>query len=164
MNEILSPACLSVRTATPADIPHLVPMINAAYSVESFLEGTRTDAAQLAEAMKKGTILVLASEDDLPRACVYSEFREESGYLGLLAVAPEHQGLGLARVLVEAAEERFRQQGCPAIKIVVLSLRPELLPIYRRFGFVETGTEEFSIPRTLKDGQECHCVVMQKGL
>jgi hypothetical protein len=34
---------LRIRLATEADIPHLVPMINAAFTVETFLEGTRTD-------------------------------------------------------------------------------------------------------------------------
>jgi hypothetical protein len=43
-------------------------------------------------------------------------------------------------------------------------LRPELLPIYRRFGFVETGTEEFTFPRTFKSPTECHCIVMSKQL
>jgi hypothetical protein len=42
--------------------------------------------------------------------------------------------------------------------------RPELLPIYQRFGFVETGTEEFTMSRELKSGQKCHCIVMSKQL
>jgi ribosomal protein S18 acetylase RimI-like enzyme len=139
-------------------------MINAAYSVESFLEGTRTDSAQLAANLKKGTILVMAAEDGRPAACVYTELRGQSGYLGLLAVGPDHQGLGLARLLFEAAEEHFRQQGCTAIEIVVLSLRTELFPIYRRFGFVETGIDTFSVPRALKEGAKCHCVIMTKTI
>jgi hypothetical protein len=46
----------------------------------------------------------------------------------------------------------------------VLSLRPELLPLYRRFGFVESGTEEFNHGRTFREPVECHMVVMSKGL
>jgi len=51
-----------------------------------------------------------------------------------------------------------------AVDISVLSLRPELLPLYRRYGFVETGTEEFHFSRNLRDGAECHCIVMSKPL
>jgi hypothetical protein len=36
--------------------------------------------------------------------------------------------------------------------------------IYRRFGYVETGTEEFIRARPLKDGLGCHCIVMSKKL
>jgi hypothetical protein len=50
------------------------------------------------------------------------------------------------------------------VDILVLSLRPELPPIYRRFGYIETGTEKFSTSRGLKSGAECHCIVMSKKL
>jgi len=50
------------------------------------------------------------------------------------------------------------------VDVKVLSLRPELPPIYRRFGYRETGAEEFKAPRPLKDGVECHCIVMSKSL
>ncbi len=66
--------------------------------------------------------------------------------------------------MVEAAEERLRQQGCKAVDIAVLRLRPELLPLYRRFGYVETGSEEFKPSRPLRPGVECHCIVMSKRL
>jgi GNAT superfamily N-acetyltransferase len=92
------------------------------------------------------------------------ERRGARGYLGMLAVDPARQGGGLGRRLVEAVEDRFRRQGCEAVDITVLSLRPELLPIYRRFGYVETGAEEFKSPQALRHGLECHCIVMSKEL
>jgi len=46
----------------------------------------------------------------------------------------------------------------------VLSLRPELLPFYRKLGYVATGTEKFHPSRRLKAGLECHSVVMSKSL
>ena len=74
------------------------------------------------------------------------------------------QGEGLGRRLMKAAEDRFRERGCEGIDITVLNLRPELPPIYRRFGYVETGTEEFKPSRPLRSGLECHCIVMSKEL
>jgi ribosomal protein S18 acetylase RimI-like enzyme len=96
--------------------------------------------------------------------CVYVELRGSRGYLGMLAVDPAYQRAGLAVRLVRAAEDHLRRQGCEAVDISVLSLRPELLPIYRRFGFVETGTKEFTFPRTFKTPAECHCIIMSKPL
>jgi predicted N-acetyltransferase YhbS len=157
-------ADLCIRPATTADRLHLIPLINSAFSIETFLEGTRTDEERLAAMMQKGTIL--AAEDGAGQllGCVYTEVRGTRGYLGQLAVDPAHQGTGLARRIVAAAEEHLRRQGCEAVEITVLSLRPELPPIYRRFGYVETGTEEFHPSRPLKSGAECHCIVMLKQL
>jgi ribosomal protein S18 acetylase RimI-like enzyme len=155
---------LRIRPATAADRSHLIPLINSAFSVETFLQGPRTDEERLATAMEKGTILVAEDAEGRLLASVYTELRGTHGYVGMLAVDPEHQGGGLGRHLMKATEERFRAHGCDTVEITVLSLRPELLPIYRRFGFVETGTEPFHYPHPLAPGLECHCIVMQKEL
>ena len=165
MTQETNPAELHTRMATAADLPRLVELINAAYSVESFLEGTRTDIEHLPASLETGTILVLEDGDDKLLASVYLELRGEHGYMGMLAVDPAFQGRGLSRVLFEPAEAYFRAQGCSVIDIQVLNLRPELLPLYRRLGFIETGIEDFSYPRTFREGTEpCHCIVMTKAL
>jgi predicted N-acetyltransferase YhbS len=158
----VTPLCF--RVADAADGPRLIPLINAAFSIETFMEGTRTDEERLAAMMEKGSILVAEDGSSQLLACVYTEVRGARGYLGQLAVEPAHQGLGLARRIVAAAEEHLRRQGCEAVDIMVLSLRPELPPIYRRFGYVETGTEEFHPSQALKSGAACHGIVMSKGL
>ena len=152
------------RTAAAADRPRLIELINAAFSLEEFFEGTRTDEERLAAMMAKGRILV--AEDGAGRiaASIYTEDRGKHGYLGMLAVDPGRQRQGLGHRQMEVAEEGFRQQGCEAVEIVVLSLRPELLPVYQRFGYAITGTEEFKTTRPLKAGVECHCITMSKRL
>jgi ribosomal protein S18 acetylase RimI-like enzyme len=155
---------LRIRPAVPADRPRLIPLINSAFSVETFLQGPRTDEERLKASMETGAILVAEVSEGRLLASVYAERRGQRGYLGMLAVDPAHQNYGLGRRMMQAAEERFREQGCTALEITVLSLRPELLPIYRRFGFVETGTETFHYPHPLAPGLECHCIVMQKPL
>lgn len=155
---------LHFRVAVSADRPRLVPLINSAFAVEKFLESTRTDDARLAAMMEKGRILIAEDPSGKILACVYVELRVPRGYLGMLAVDPAHQRSGLGRRLMEAAEDRFRQIGCEAVDITVLSLRPELPPIYRSFGYVETGVEEFHPPRPLREGLKCHCIVMSKQL
>ena len=155
---------LRIRPAAAADRPRLIPLINSAFSVETFLEGPRTDEERLAASMEKGILLVAESDDGRILASVYTELRGTHGYLGMLAVDPAYQRYGLGRRLMKAAEAHFRDLRCDRLEITVLSLRPELLPIYRRFGFVETGTEKFHYPHPLASGLECHCIVMQKPL
>jgi ribosomal protein S18 acetylase RimI-like enzyme len=158
------PIDLNIRLATPTDRPRLIPVINSAFAIESFLEGTRTDDERLAAMMQKGEILLVEDSSGQILACIYAETHGPRGYLGMLAVDPARQRSGLGKRLLSAAEDRFRAKGCEAVDISVLSLRPELLPIYRRLGFSETGTEEFQMSSTLKDNQECHCIKMSKPL
>ena len=114
--------------------------------------------------MSKGTILAAEDAAGELLACIYTEVRGVRGYLGQLAVDPAHQCKGLAIRLVATAEEHLRRQGCEAVDIMVLSLRPELLPIYRRYGYVETAIEEFHPSQPIKSGAECHGIVMTKKL
>ena len=154
-----------IRIATPADILAAIPVVNAAFALETFLEGTRTDETRFTEMMREGAFLV--ATDDISGyivASVYTECHGARGYFGMLAIEPSQQGTGLGRKMVEAAEEHCRKQGCKHMDITVLSLRPELPPFYRKLGYVETGTEEFHPSIPLKSGVECHCIIMSKVL
>jgi ribosomal protein S18 acetylase RimI-like enzyme len=157
-----SSSSIRIRPASAADRARLIPVINAAFAIETFLEGTRTDDARLAAMMGTGTILAAEDASGALLGCIYTEVQERLGYVGQLAVDPAHQGKGLARRLMAAAEEHLRGQECTAIKITVLNTRPELPPLYRRFGFVEAGTEEARLSRPVKPGVKCHFIVMMK--
>lgn len=137
-------------------------LINSAFEVEKFIEGERTNEPELLTRMQRGEFLLGSDEAGELIASVYVEVRGERGYFGMLAVDPQRQGNGLGRKMVEAAEEYCRRKGCTAMDLTVLSLRPELLPIYRKLGYVESGVEEFRPARPLKPGVECHCIVMSK--
>jgi ribosomal protein S18 acetylase RimI-like enzyme len=156
--------CLSFRLATDADRARLIPLINSAFSIETFLEGTRTDDEDLAAMMRKGELLAAEDSEGLLIGCIYTEVRGERGYMGMLTVDPARQRLGLGTRIMEAAEEHLRSHGCVAVDILVLNLRSELPPIYRRHGFVETGTQQHGLHRTLKPGMECHFIIMSKDL
>jgi GNAT superfamily N-acetyltransferase len=160
------PAIHRVRLATDADRAGVISLINSAFAVETFLEGTRTDEQRLAAMMRKGNVLVAEAGDSSGQllGCVYTEVRGNRGYMGQLAVGPAFQGTGFGRVLIEAAEDHLHRQGCVAMDITVLSMRPELPPIYRKFGYVETGIEEFHSTQRLKSDVECHAIIMSKKL
>lgn len=152
------------RIARFADAPALVRLINSAYRVEAFfLVGDRTSAPEVVAKLgaPASDFLVIDDAGGLAGA-VHVEVRGERGYFGLLSVDPSHQGQGLGRVLVEAAEAHCRAAGCLALDIDVVNLRTELPPFYAKFGFRPTGVTPFPAPAKLK--QPVHLVVMSKPL
>lgn len=155
---------LDIRAATSADQDRLIPLINSAFAIETFLEGDRTNPQRIAEAMASGTFLVAEDADARIAACVFTEVRGERGYIGLLAVDPARQGQGIGRFMMQAAEEHLRRHGCVAIDIIVLSLRTDLPPLYQRLGYAVTSREPFSPQRKVKEGFECHAIKMSKQL
>lgn len=152
-----------IRAAIAGDVPAIIRVVNAAFAIETFLDGTRTDEKRMAEMTTKGNFLV-AEDGGRIMASVYVEPRGERGYFGMLAVDPASQGRGLGRAMVKAAESYCQNRGCTAMDIAVLSLRPELLPLYQKLGYVITGTEEFHPSRTLRNGFVCHIIIMSKQL
>ncbi|HWR16115.1 MAG TPA: GNAT family N-acetyltransferase [Terriglobales bacterium] len=152
-----------VRHASPKDTPEIIRIVNAAFAVESFLDGTRTDDQRMAGYLQTGEFLVAEKDGEIV-ASIYIELHGERGYFGMLAVDPSRKGQGLGRVMIEAAENHCRSKGCKFMDIAVLSLRPELPPLYRKFGYVESGTDEFRPSRPLKPGYECHVIKMSKSL
>lgn len=157
-------SALRVRTASDADAASIAAVTNSAFAIETFLEGTRTDARRIAEMMRLGTFLVCSSTEEQLVASVYVETRAARGYFGMLAVDPLYQGKGIGARMVQEAENHCRERGCMAMDISVLSLRRELLPFYHRIGYAETGKEEFRPSRPLKRGVECYSIVMSKQL
>lgn len=153
-----------IRIAMASDIQRVIPIVNAAFAVESFIEAPRTNGNQVSEMMQKGDFLVMEDGAGHVLASVFVESRGNRGHFGMLAVAPSHQGKGCGRAMVEAAEIHCRRQGCTAMDISVLSLRPELVPFYNQFGYVETAREPFEAAHLVKDGLECLKLVMSKTL
>jgi len=153
---------LRLRQATTDDVDDLVSVINAAFVVERFfIDRDRTTVESVRALLAKGRFLV--GEDAAGRivACVHTERRHDHGYFGLLSVVPECKRMGYGRQLIDEVEAQFRAAGCRQVDIRVVNLRTELPPIYRRLGYVETGTQAFEDARAL---QPCHFVLMSKPL
>lgn len=159
-----APPPVRIRPANAGDAVGMATVVNAAFAMETFLEGPRTSVTAMAVAIRAAEFLV--AEDDAGRiiACVRVESRGRRGRFGMLAVDPALQGKGLGRVMVEAAEGRCRTLGCTDVDITVLSLRPELLPFYHKLGYEEAGTEPFRPARPLLGGVACHCIVLTRKL
>ncbi len=156
-----------IRHATITDIPAMLPLINLAFEVETFIAGPRTTEAELQAMLGTGEFL-LADDDGSIAASVYTELRGEfpgrRGYFAMLAVSPTRQGMGLGRTIINAAEQHCRTKGCTHMDITVLTLRTELPPFYRKLGYVQTGMKAFATKQALKDGLACACIIRSKEL
>jgi len=151
---------MTVRKATVDELAEIVRVINAAFNpAESFfVEGDRIDLAQALHYFEKGVFLVAGEM----AGCVYVELRGERAYFGLLSVDPERQKGGTGRALIAAAEAYGRENGCHFMDIRIVNLREELPAFYRKSGYQEAGTEEFTPGVATK--LPCHFIKMQKPL
>jgi GNAT superfamily N-acetyltransferase len=153
-----------IRTADVVDAGRIARLVNSAFQVEAFFKiGDRTSDDEIRALMATGEFLVIddGTRDSLA-ACVFTSITGPRGYFGMLSVDPSRQGMGLGRALIDAAETRARVHGCDRMDIHVVNLRTELLPLYRRFGYVEAG--ELPFPDTDRASMPCHFIVMRKTL
>ena len=131
----------SIREASKADIPVLVPLVNRAFEIEKYFSGgDRTDADEMRRMMQEGAFLVSEDEQGFS-GCVYVKINGAAGYFGMLAVDPGRQGSGLGAKLIAAAEDFSRKQGCSVMEITVVNLQTHLFPYYRKLGYVDVGPE-----------------------
>jgi ribosomal protein S18 acetylase RimI-like enzyme len=166
MKESAKPASqtnqLRLRAAGLADAEALAGLINSAFRVEQpFIDGDRTNPEGVRTYMEKGKFLLAEDAAGLA-GCVYVELRGDHGYLGLLGVDPQRQGTGLGRKLMDAAENFFRQAGCVAVDLRVISARAPLPSFYRHLGYLETGTASF--PPDVPAKVPCHYILMSKPI
>lgn len=144
---------MSILTATSADVPTLVSLINLAYRGESAREGwthesdlvqglIRTDEATVSRLVRDPDGTVLKYLDDQHRlvGCVHLQRQGERLYLGMLSVQPRLQGRGIGKALLAESEAYARQHGCGTIFMRVISARQELTAWYLRHGYRPTGT------------------------
>jgi len=151
-----------VRQASHSDIPQIVSLINHAFAVERFFKsGGRTNPEQVQQMMQDGKFLLLIDEDEMV-ACMFVKVTGKRGYVGTLSVDPARQKSGIGRRMMQEAENYCRNAGCKALDIRIVNLRTELPAIYRKFGFVETGTQSAEVVKNAT--QPVHFITMSKPL
>jgi ribosomal protein S18 acetylase RimI-like enzyme len=147
-------APLTLRVAGLHDVPRIVALVESAYRGEAsragwtteagFLDGQRTDAAEVA-ALVQGpkTVLLLAEREGELVGSVMLRDDGDAASLGMLSVAPSLQASGVGRLLLEACEARARGElHRDRLRLTVITLRTELIAWYERRGFRRTGMHE----------------------
>lgn len=126
------------------DSAKLDPLLKLIQTAFSYMDGRisppssmhRLTIESIKEQCVKGEVWAIGVE---PSACVFLKERENCFYLGKLAVDEKYRGQGLARRLVEKAEERGRARGH---RILELETRIELVEnhaAFQRMGFEKSG-------------------------
>ena len=152
----------TLRHATSDDVGSIVILVNRAFAIESFFKtGDRTDEAGIRELLQHGPFLLLTEGDNLI-AGVHVELRGERIYIGMLAVDPAKQKLGIGARMMREAEDFGRSAGCKFADLRVVSVRPELPLIYHKLGYVENGVESAAVIKTAT--MPVHFVTMSKPL
>lgn len=151
---------LTIRPATPSDLPSLHPVIERAYRGESakagwtheadLLEGERTDLATLLAIVDDpDQALLMALDGETPIGSVQVSNRGGGiAYLGLLCVDPTLQAGGTGKLLIAAAEDFARSQfAATAMEMTVIDSRTELIAYYERRGYAASGEKrDFPVP------------------
>lgn len=153
---------ISIRIANDRDAEPVACLVNKAFLVEQFfIERDRTNPETVRSLMKKGQFLV-AEDDSKLVGSIYMELRGERGYFGMLSIEPARQGTGIGRRLVNEVEKLFRDAGCKMSDLKIVNVRTELHVIYRRWGYVDTGTAVYDDPTPTKI--PVHFITMSKPL
>ena len=154
-----------VRVADIGDLEVIVDVTNRAFVSEQFcVTGDRTDAADIRHRFEIGLFFVIDDPSDRNRlqGSVFCSVENSRGYLGLLAVHPDAQGQGHARLLVAAVEQQCRGAGGQFLDITVVNVRDDLFPFYARLGFAAFDILPFPVPEWAR--QPLHLVRMTKPL
>jgi ribosomal protein S18 acetylase RimI-like enzyme len=141
-----------IAIASFDDIPALKNLLNSAYRGENSRYGwtteadliagdTRVDEKMLIEVINQpgSFILLYTNEQKNITGCVNLQQHEERVYLGMFSVAPQMQGVGIGKQLLQAAAEYALQLNCKSIYMSVISVRTELINWYQRHGYSDTG-------------------------
>ncbi len=175
---------LPLKPATPADIPAIVTLMNAAFrgtgpsagwnTEGHFIEGNRTTESLLREelaAKPNATFLLLRGDDPAAplQGCVFLEPKTpETWYLGSLSIPPALQSTGLGRSLLDAAEQYAAQHGARTLTMHVVNIRHALIAWYERRGYQKTeethpfpyGDNRFGTPLR----NDLYFIVLEKPL
>jgi ribosomal protein S18 acetylase RimI-like enzyme len=154
---------LAFRTATPEDIPLLLPLIKRAYRGDASRAGWTTEADLVADdridaagllakiSAETGAVLVATTTDTAASegsgsgsfvSCCEVLHQPGTGtaYFGLFAVDPLLQGGGIGKTVLAHAEGYARRKwGVGRMEMTVIWTREELIAWYGRRGYVKMG-------------------------
>jgi len=140
----------NIFIATLQHVEALNILVNSAYRGETskqgwtteadLLDGIRIDAERLQETIQQENswILIYTNAENKVVACVHLEKHEHKLYLGMLTVAPQLQGKGTGKLLLDVSEKFAVGKNCNTIYMTVITHRTKLIAWYEKHGYVNT--------------------------
>jgi ribosomal protein S18 acetylase RimI-like enzyme len=129
---------VSLRPATPADLPRLTELVRAAYEhyVERLGGPPRPMTDDYADVVRNAQVTV-ATRDGEIAGLIVLRVTTEGFLVDNVAVDPSHQGVGVGRALLEHAEDAARRAGYDSVYLYTHERMTENLALYSRIGYVE---------------------------
>lgn len=140
-----------IQYISKQDIPKLIALINVSYrsdikgawTTEAHLfdeGGRRVDVQELETFwVGSGNHILKYEEAGALLGTVSLTEKEDTLYLGTLAVSPLSQGKGIGKKLLTVAVELARTQAKKQMMLTVISVRKDLISWYEKYGFRKTG-------------------------
>jgi ribosomal protein S18 acetylase RimI-like enzyme len=137
---------LVLRAATLADAPEIAATIAAAfeqYRGKLLPESGafRETADSIARELAKGAAAIVAERNGAVLGCVMTRIEDGDLYFGRLSVRPAARGLGVARKLVAAVENKARGRGLPGVRLGVRIALPANQKLFQSLGYREVSRE-----------------------
>lgn len=137
-------ANLTLRIANPADLEAVEALVHAAYSpwVEVIGATPKPMLDDYASAIAQGRVSVQDGPQGIA-AILMLVPQPDAMLLENIAVAPWAQGQGIARQLIQLAEDRARAAGLPRMRLYTHAKMASNIALYQRAGYtiMREGTE-----------------------
>jgi len=159
-------ASLRLRAASPADVPALEALVNAAYhdSERHVFPGTRrTERDQLLQQLDGVTVAEIGARIV---ACINVNASRDPAHFAMLAVDPTLHRSGIGSRLIDHAERIAKVAGCRRMQIETVK-EAGLVPYYQRRGFRVSGETPGQVWNNGADwgaAIDWHMVDMEKDL
>ena len=150
-----------IRLAVPADVSEVAALVDRAYTGYIVRIG-RKPAPMLddyAALIADGLVRILCRDGRICGVLVLIE-NDDHLLLDNVAVAPEAQGLGIGRRLVEAAEEVAGNLGYATVRLYTHETMAENVALYEHLGFTvthratERGFDRIYMSKPIADAEE----------
>jgi GNAT superfamily N-acetyltransferase/predicted ATP-grasp superfamily ATP-dependent carboligase len=155
---------IEFRKAVAEDAPDIVRLINGAFrpkpgaevwtSEANLVRGDRINLSQVADAIaQESSAFLLALLSGKIVACYHVDGRKPQAYIGLFAVDPALQKMGIGDAIRKYVEEYASSVfASTSFTLLVLAPRKELIAFNKRRGFQPTG-REYRYPKSLGIGE-----------
>lgn len=142
---------LTFRNAKNNDIEAIVRLVESAYRGENsrlgwtteadLLDGQRTDSVEISAILgRPDNQIILCEQQGVVQGSMHIARKQNFAYLGMFAVAPENQGNGVGKAMLNHAEQLvFDQMGCEWLEMTVITQRSDLIGWYQRRGYELVG-------------------------
>jgi ribosomal protein S18 acetylase RimI-like enzyme len=129
-----------IRRGDPVEVDAVRAIVDAAYRhyIPRIGKPPGPMLDDYAQRIADGEAWVLTGTDGIVGVLVLEE-TPDGFLLDNIAVAPEQQGKGVGRALLEFAEAEAARRGYEEIRLYTHVLMTENIALYRRVGYVETA-------------------------